>query len=85
MRNCPCRQLQPVFVHIDADLSHTGQELWREVGIDKCIAPIVKALQRSGINMRSSCCGHGKGLGEIQLSDGRVIIIKPKEDGHDSG
>lgn len=30
--------------------------------------------------MRSSCCGHGKGLGEICLQDGRVLKVDQKED-----
>lgn len=66
-----------VYVHIDSDLSCDGEEKWKLVGIDKCIAPIVRALQLSGINMRGSCCGHGKGPGQIDLSDGRMIRIYP--------
>ncbi len=45
--------------------------------IDGCIAPIVKALQRGGIDMRASCCGHGKGRGSIHLQDGRTLLILP--------
>ncbi|MCK4760213.1 MAG: hypothetical protein KAT69_09185 [Candidatus Aminicenantes bacterium] len=45
------------------------------VKIDKCIAPIVEALQKGGIDMRGSCCGHGKGPGRIDLQDGRTIQI----------
>jgi len=58
-------------------LSSTGKEKWRYSDIDKCIAPIVKALQAGGINMLGSCCGHGKGRGEITLRDGRTIWITP--------
>jgi hypothetical protein len=58
-------------------LSSSDKEKWRVCGIDKCIAPIVKALQAGGINMLGSCCGHGKGPGEITLRDGRTIWIKP--------
>jgi hypothetical protein len=45
------------------------------MGIDSCIAPIVAAFQQAGINMRGSCCGHGKAPGHITLADGRELII----------
>jgi len=63
-------------VKIPADLSYTGKERWTKKGIDRCIAPIVKALQEGGIDMRGSCCGHGKKDGEIYLQDSRVLVIK---------
>jgi hypothetical protein len=65
-----------VRVKISADLSSTGKEKWKDCHIDTCIAPLVKALQKGGINMRGSCCGHNRGLGEIRLQDGRVLIHK---------
>ena len=78
---CKWGTTEPVRVHIDADLSYTGRARWTRAGIDKCIAPIVKALQKGGINMRGSCCAHGKGPGQIDLSDGRMIRIYPKVTG----
>jgi len=69
----------PVCVKIPADLSHSGKSYWRAMKIDRCIAPIVKALQEGGIDMRASCCGHGKTDGKINLQDGRVLVIKTKE------
>ena len=78
MKSCPCpweKNQIPVYVHIDADLSCDGQEKWKMVGMDKCIAPFVAALQQANINMRGSCCGHGKGPGQIDLSDGRMISV----------
>jgi hypothetical protein len=68
---------EEVSVLIPADLSCTGKARWKSAKIDACIAPIVKALQRGGIDMRGSCCGHGKAIGEIHLQDGRVLIIMP--------
>lgn len=65
-----------VVVIVPADLSSTGKEAWRTKAIDRCIAPIVHALQNANIDMRSSCCGHGKGDGEIILQDGRTLVIK---------
>jgi len=44
--------------------------------IDACIASLVRALQEAGINMRGSCCGHGKKDGWIELQDGRILVIK---------
>ena len=74
---CPCQDTTEVDVHIDADLACEGKEKWKRVKIDTCIAPLVKALQKGGINMRGSCCGHGKTIGEINLSDGRKLLIYP--------
>jgi hypothetical protein len=71
-----------VRVKIPADLSHTGATYWREMGIDACIAPLVKALQAGGIDMRGSCCGHGKGPGNIHLQDGRQLVVYPDGDDH---
>lgn len=68
-----------VGVKIPADLSFNGKGHWKEAKIDACIAPIVEALQKGGIDMRGSCCGHGKGTGEIELQDGRTLIIFRKE------
>ena len=68
----------PVYVHIDADLSCTGSEKWRWYLIDECLVPFVDALQKAGINMRGSCCGHGIGYGQINLSDGRMLRLYPE-------
>jgi len=43
--------------------------------IDKCIAPIVEALEYNGVRMRASCCGHGEGDGSILLLDRTELII----------
>lgn len=65
-----------VKVRIPVDLACSGKSYWKQMKIDSCIASIVKALQDGGIDMRGSCCGHGKGDGEISLQDGRTLIIK---------
>ena len=46
-------------------------------GIDRCIAPIVNALNMAGLETVASCCGHGKRPGIIALRDGREILIMP--------
>ena len=70
-----CRDTVPVSVTIPADLSCTGMERKAEKPIDKCLAPIVAALESAGIKMYGSCCGHGIVDGDIQLQDGRMIVI----------
>jgi hypothetical protein len=74
---CSHRETVPVRVRIPADLSCTGKVRWKMAKIDACIAPIVEALQRAGIDMRASCCGHGRERGSIHLQDGRTILILP--------
>jgi hypothetical protein len=64
-----------VCVPIPADLSYTGEARWDVKGIDRCIAPIVAALNAGGVLTASSCCGHGKACGEILLHDGRRLVI----------
>ena len=73
---CKWGTCETVEVTIPADLSHNGKPFKKKAKIDKCIAPIVRALEQGGIKMRASCCGHGKTHGEIMLQDGRNLIIK---------
>jgi hypothetical protein len=70
-----------VRVRIPADLSCSGRAHWKRAQIDRCIAPLVKALQEGGIDMRGSCCGHGRGEGYIGLQDGRLLRILDPEEG----
>ncbi len=72
---CEWGSEKQVRVKIPEDLSHSGSSYWRSVGIDACIADLVEALQNAGIDMRGSCCGHGKENGRIDLQDGRILIV----------
>lgn len=72
---CEHGQTTIMRVRIDASLSHTGATYWKDVSIDRCIAPLVQALQNADINMLASCCGHGRTYGRIDLTDGRVLFI----------
>jgi hypothetical protein len=72
---CEWGTTKPVFVKIPADLSSTGEEKWKYESVDACIADIVDALQKNGIDMRGSCCGHGKMPSEIHLQDGRCVVV----------
>jgi len=71
-----CNETTTVRVKIPADLSHTGKVLWKDTQIDSCIASLVLILQLAGIDMRASCCGHGKTHGHIMLQDGWKLIIR---------
>lgn len=62
-------------VNIPAHLSHTGAARWDMKAVDRCIAPLVEALNAAGILTASSCCGHGETDGEIMLQDGRTLRI----------
>lgn len=64
-----------LVVPVPANLSHTGEAVWTHKPVDACIAPIVDALNQAGVLTAASCCGHGKGPGEIPLQDGRVVTI----------
>ena len=56
-------------------LTHDGIERLGPIKVDRCIAPIVAALNLAGVRTTQSCCGHGKGPGRIDLSDGRVLVV----------
>lgn len=43
--------------------------------VDSCIADIVDALNRYGLETTTSCCGHGSGESSILLEDGRQLFI----------
>jgi hypothetical protein len=64
-----------VNVKINAGRSSSGHTQWKDKPIDLCISDIVEALQKSGIDMLGSCCGHGQRPGEIVLADGRTLIV----------
>lgn len=65
-----------LLVPIPAELSHTGAFRWDTKRIDRCIAPIVQALNDAGIYTASSCFGHGVYDGFILLHDGRKLVIE---------
>lgn len=83
--NCGRHTVQ-VEVNIAPDLNASGEWTMESKPIDACLADIVNALQAQGINMRGSCCAHGKGSGSIDLQDGRTLRIEwPKKDFAGSG
>jgi len=66
-------------IKIPANLSSTGKDKIKTVGIDKCIAHIIKALQDAGIETTGCCCGHGESDGYIGLNEGLILTIKKWE------
>lgn len=65
-----------VEVTIPANLSHKEVAYKKMSPIDSCIASIVDALEKGGVMMGGSCCGHGKSEGSIMLEDGRELVIR---------
>jgi len=47
----------------------------KKVDVDEYIVPMVKALNKAGLETIASCCGHGKQPVSIVLKDGREIRI----------
>lgn len=62
---CQHDDLEMLFVPMPEHLSCTGELRWAWKGIDRCIAPIVRALNNAGIYTANCCCGHGERDGEI--------------------
>ncbi len=72
-----------VWLRIPAGLSHTGRRRWKRVKVDACLAPLLRALRRTGIKTSYSCCGHGKGDGLILCDNFRAIVLKGKSGDQD--
>lgn len=64
-----------VEVSIPAELSHSGVAYSKPAAIDRCIAPLVRALNGVGLTTIASCCGHGRQPGRISLAGGREVLI----------
>ena len=72
---CEWGNTVPVLVWVPDRASHKAHGYWKHAEVDECIAPIVEALNGAGIATVTSCCGHGKGPGKIDLEDGRVLVV----------
>ena len=69
-----------VVVQVPSHLSNTGEAYAVLKPVDRCLAPIVKALNAYGVVTVACCCGHGHRNGNIVLADGRVLDIYPTVD-----
>lgn len=67
-----CAHGDDVMLMVPMNADGSGQKL---VGIDRCIAPIVDALNARGIYTANCCCGHFRDNGTIVLHDGRALTI----------
>lgn len=57
----------------------------RAVKVDRCLAPIVKALNDGGIDTGQCCCGHGEGDGFIMaLYNGQYRLLVAVSEGQES-
>jgi len=63
----------PLKVTILAEASYTGEEREDIKPIDKCLAPLVKMLNRYGIKTCACCCGHGRTKKSWVMIDSRNI------------
>lgn len=81
---CEWGSWRSIKVKVSSAASYTGKSRWALKPIDACIADLVGALQKDGIDMRGSCCGHGKRTGFIALQDGRLLELKKCIEGPDA-
>ena len=70
----------PMEITIPANLSRTGFARLKTIGVDRCLAPIIRSLNDAGVLTDACCCGHGKRPGNIALADGRMLDIYPDWD-----
>lgn len=64
------------FSHqVPVNLAHPREDGVVSAGVDKCIAPLVQALNDAGVQTLSACCGHDHRPGYIGLEEGRVLTI----------
>jgi hypothetical protein len=70
-----CRQGDTVNLWIP-----TRRAFGEYASVDRCIAPLVAALNATGFETVASCCGHGRQPGNVILRDGREIFIAPDFD-----
>jgi len=70
-----CRRTEDCYVLVPAFLSHTGGKRWANEPVDKCLAPVINALNGVGLYTASSCCGHGIAPGSIVFHDGSELVL----------
>jgi hypothetical protein len=76
---CNHNDTVPVKVKILADQAWEGRDTWKVKPIDRCIAGVVEELQSAGVDMRGSCCGHGKTKASIVLANRSEVHFIPPE------
>jgi len=62
---------------VKVGVHHIGEIRLVDVDVDRCIARLVRALNKDNVATEGCCCGHGKTTGHIVLTDGRILAIFP--------
>lgn len=62
---------------VEMELPIVGEIRQGKADIDKCIAPIIKALNDGGIITKGCCCGHKEVMGYIHLANGKYLGVFP--------
>ena len=73
---CKWGTYELIELTIVKEYSYTGKRRMKMVYIDKCIAPLIKALKEGGMITTYSCCGHGKQCGIIVFEDESYLILR---------
>ncbi len=66
-----------IRVPISAECSHSGEFYWKDCPVDRCLVPLVQALNAAGMYTGGCCCGHGKEgrTAYIGLHDGTRLTV----------
>lgn len=46
----------------------------KEITVDKCLVPLIKTLNRYGVQTLNSCCGHGSCRGAIVIDADNIRL-----------
>lgn len=65
-----------VLVTIHSSVSHNGRSHKAIKPIDRCIAPLICMLEKFGVKMLGSCCGHGESEPSVIVFDNEELIKK---------
>ena len=76
---CERNDTVPVELLVPGWLAWEGVDTVKTKDVDRCIAPLVVALNEVGMTTVASCCGHGRLPGRITLVDHRDILIVPED------
>lgn len=72
---CKQGKIEKVEVIVPFWYSDSGSQETRIVGVDRCIAEIIEALNKGGIATVASCCGHQIKPGRITFRNGRELMV----------
>lgn len=70
---CEWGDSEDVDVVVPTHLSSTGEDKPRVFPVDRCMAPLVRALNAAGFATAGCCCGHGLVPAQVVFADGTTI------------